>query len=311
MNEIKNCIDTALSEMRLSPDFTNRITESRNRDCQTDQPDGTDACLSLTFSPFHRTGRMLCQKPASPYAAVPRLHRIATAVLFAALLGTSAFAAGSLLYSRISVNQQALPELDPMEVIPLQPVDGTLTEYGQLKKTYTSMDALEDELGVRLLGTKPTTDNPYIKIFYTKTGDGYNEINIREYLLGDLTDFRAWNGEEIDITTEGNDQWYVWTQGTIYKSPVNLTIKIISDPSQQELDMEYMGYFQYVETFTSGQGYTVNVLQDTFSEDQQSDLSDDFVRRTHMVFVADGIQYTLEGRVPIQTMKEIIDTMQY
>ncbi len=30
-----------------------------------------------------------------------------------------------------------------------------------------------------------------------------------------------------------------------------------------------------------------------------------------MIFVADGIQYTLEGRVQVQALKEIINTMTY
>ncbi len=289
MNEIKNCIDTALSEMNLSPDFINQITQ------KTKNP-----------RRLHRTPR---QQQTAP-APVPRLARAAAAILCIALLGTSAFAAGSLLYSKISVNQQTMPELEPMKVIPLQPVDAAANEYGQIKKTYSSMEALQDELGVQLLGAGPAADNPYIKIFYTKTGDGFNEIDIREYLLGDLSDIREWNGEAIATATEGNDEWYVWTQGTIYKSPINLKINILSAPSQQELDMEYMGYFQYVETFTSEQGYTVNVLQDTVAEEQLPGLPDDFVPQTHMIFVADGIQYTLRGRVPIQTMKDIINKME-
>lgn len=289
MNEIKNCIDTALSEMNLSPDFINQITQETKNTRR-----------------LHRTPRQ--QQIA--HAPVPRLARAAVAVLCIALLGTSAFAAGSLLYSKISVNQQTMPKLEPMKIIPLEPVDAAANEYGQIKKTYPSMKALQDELGVQLLGADLAADNPYIKIFYTKTGDGFNEIDIREYLLGDLSDIREWNGEEIDTATEGNDEWYVWTQGTIYKRPINLKINILSAPSQQELDMEYMGYFQYVETFTSEQGYTVNVLQDTVAEEQLPGLPDDFVPQTHMIFVADGIQYTLQGRVPIQTMKDIINTME-
>lgn len=241
-----------------------------------------------------------------------RAHYSAAAVFLGiALLGTSAFAAGSLLYSRISVNQQTMPDLDPMEVIPLQPVDGTVTEYGQMQKTYPSMKELENELGIRLLGTNLATQNPYIKISYTQIGDGYHAIDIKEYLLGDLTDIREWNRENIDNTIQGNDIWYVWTQGSVYKSPLDLEIRIISDPSQPELDIEYMGYFQYIETFTSGQGYTVNVLQDTVDEDQSLHMPANFVPRTRMIFVADGIQYTLQGHVPVQTMKEVINTMAY
>ncbi len=297
MNEIKKRIDTELRELRLPPDFAARITESQNHARPT-----TASCPD-TFP--------MRQQRIPSCAPMHRLRHIAAAVLCIALLGTSAFAAGSLLHSRINVNQQSIPDLAPMEVIPLQAVEGTLTEYGQLQKTYTSMETLENELGIRLLGANLAAGNPYLKISYTKTGDGYNTIDIKEYLLGDLTDIREWDRKDVDNTREGNDRWYAWTHGTVYKSPVDLKIRIISDVSQSELDIDYLGYFQYIETFTSEQGYTVNVLQDTVAEGQQTSLPDDFVPRTIMIFVADGIQYTLEGRVQVQALKEIINTMTY
>lgn len=55
----------------------------------------------------------------------------------------------------------------------------------------------------------------------------------------------------------------------------------------------------------------MNVLQDTVSEEQQARLPDDFVPITHVVFVVDGIKYTLRGRVPVQAMKDIVNAMQY
>lgn len=272
MNEIKKCIDNELRNIKLSPDFITRITEQEKPQAQIRQP-----IRKMNYS-------------------------AATVLLCILLLGTSALAAGSLLYSRISVNQQQIPDLEPMEIIPLQPVDGT-------KRTFSSMEELENELGIKLLGSNLAAENPYIKIFYTKTGDGYNAIDIQEYLTGDLANIREWNGENNTSTTEGNDEWYAWTQGNIYKSPIDLNIVILSDPSQPELDTEYMGYFQYVETFTADQGYTVNVLQDTVDEDQLTNMPEDFIPQTRMVFVAGGIQYTLQGHVPIEIMKEVIDSM--
>lgn len=304
MNEIKKCIDTALSGMTLSPDFINQVTDPRKHLRQPVLPDqkGTSA---------HRAGHTLHQAQNPLCTPVRKLRHIAAAILCIALLGTTAIAAGSLFYSRSSVNQQALPEPDMMKVIPLQPVDGAVIKDAHLEKTYTSMKTLEDELGIKLLGTNLAVDNPYIKIDYVKIGDGYNRIDINDYLVGDLTNIREWNGEDIDTATGGNDKRYAWTQGATYQGPIHLQIEIISDPSQRGLEMEYMGDIQYIETFTSGQGYTVNVLQGTISEEQQAGLPDDFVPTTHMVFVADGIRYTLWGRVPVQTMKEIINAMQY
>lgn len=279
MNNIKKCIDSGLGGMKLSSDFIYQVETRGNS-------------KKMSYNTIYRMR----------YSAV-------AAVLCIILFGTVAFAAGTLIYSKIKVNQEDLPDLEPMEVVSLQSVEGTVTEYGDIEKTYGSMEELERDLGIKILGTDFATDNPYTKIFYKKIGDGYNVISIREYILGDLTNFREWNGVNVDSTVEGNDEWYAWTQGCIYKSPVNLKIEIISDPAQQELDTEYMGYYKYVETFTSEQGYTVNVLQDTIEEEQQTTISEAYTQQTQMVFVADGIRYTLSGRVPVETMKEIVDSM--
>ena len=163
-------------------------------------------------------------------------------------------------------------------------------------------------MGIKLLDTDLASENPFAKISYRKLGEGYHVIDIQEYILGDVTDIREWKGEPIDNTREGNDEWYVWTQGAVYKTPVDLKIEIISDPSQQELDTEYMGCYKYVETFTSQQGYTVNVLRDTIAEEQTA-LPEGYTPQTLMIFAAEGIRYTLEGRIPPETMKEIVSSM--
>ena len=46
-------------------------------------------------------------------------------------------------------------------------------------------------------------------------------------------------------------------------------------------------------------------------ENHPDSLPDGFVPRTVMVFVADGIQYTLQGHVPVQTMREVVCAMTY
>jgi hypothetical protein len=278
MNDIKKCIDSGLSDMKLSPDFAKRIENSK-------KPGGT----------FSGHGYRI-------------RYGVLTAVLCILLFGTAAFAAGSLLYSKIRVNQAAIPDLDPMEITAVNPVEGTVTEYGDVEKTYVSFRELEEELGIKLLDTDLASENPFAKISYRKLGEGYHVIDIQEYILGDVTDIREWKGEPIDNTREGNDEWYVWTQGAVYKTPVDLKIEIISDPSQQELDTEYMGCYKYVETFTSQQGYTVNVLRDTIAEEQTA-LPEGYTPQTLMIFAAEGIRYTLEGRIPPETMKEIVSSM--
>lgn len=56
----------------------------------------------------------------------------------------------------------------------------------------------------------------------------------------------------------------------------------------------------YVEIFTSEQGYTVNVIKSTTTSDTP---------QIQMVFVANGIRYTLQGRVPVDEMKDIVNSM--
>lgn len=279
MNRIKDCIDNGLSDMKLTPDFLERA----------------DSYQRTNKSSSHMTHR-------ARYSA-------AAAILSVVLFGTVAFAAGSLLYSKIKVNQKTIPDLEPMEVVAVKEVDGDITEYGDVEKEYTSVGEAETDLGVHLLDTELAADNEYTKVFYSKIGDGYHVLDVQECIMGDLSNIREWNESVIDNTVEGNDEWYAWTQGSIYKSPIDLKVEIISDPAQQELDTEYMGYFKYVETFVSEQGYTVNVLQDTVEEDDLDAMSEIYVPQTQMVFVADGIRYTLKGRVPSGTMKEVVNSM--
>lgn len=278
MNNIKKCIDSGLSGIKLSPDFPKQLekrTESGSTFCR----------------PVYKIR-----------------YGLIMAILCVMLFGTAVFAAGSLLYSKIQVNQESIPDLEPMEVVDIKSVESSVTECGVLEKTYSSIAELEKDLGIGLLNTEFASDSAFTKIIYKKLGGSYHVIDVQEYILGDLSNIQEWKGDPIDNTKEGNDEWYVWTQGNIYKTPVDLKIEIITDPSQQELDTEYMGYYKYVETFTSEQGYIVNVLQDTVAEGK-TDLPEGYTPQTLMIFVADGIRYTLEGHVPVDTLKEIVNSM--
>ena len=70
---------------------------------------------------------------------------------------------------------------------------------------------------------------------------------------------------------------------------------------------DYEGMYEYVESYTSSQGYKVNLIQDT--TDAENDQY--YVSEKCAVFVADGIRYTLKGRTSLETMKEIVDSMDY
>ena len=70
-------------------------------------------------------------------------------------------------------------------------------------------------------------------------------------------------------------------------------------------DRDYLGLYEFVESYTSDQGYMVNILQGTVIEE---DL-ENYVPEKVAVFVADGIRYSLKGRVSLDTLKSIINTM--
>ena len=80
--------------------------------------------------------------------------------------------------------------------------------------------------------------------------------------------------------------------------------------SQKQLDQgwdtDYLGFYEYVESYTSKQGYKVNLIQDTTGENE----SEDYISEKCAVFVADGIRYTLCGRISMAMIKEIVDSME-
>ena len=71
---------------------------------------------------------------------------------------------------------------------------------------------------------------------------------------------------------------------------------------------DYLGAYTFAESYTSPQGYRVNLIEDTTGENAA--LPDDIVSEKCAVFAADGILYTLTGRVSTETMKEIVASMQ-
>ena len=70
-------------------------------------------------------------------------------------------------------------------------------------------------------------------------------------------------------------------------------------------DMEYLGYYEYVESYVAEDGTKVNMVQGTFGNEEDGVVSEKIA-----IFVKNGVKYTLSGRVSIEEMKHIVDTMQ-
>ena len=170
------------------------------------------------------------------------------------------------------------------------PADGT-------EQQAEGLDALSRALGVPFLWAEGARENPYTRVSYQNFGGEYQIVKAKAYLVGDLRDL-VWQ-DEYD--------YYSWTAGTVYQTPVDLTLEWVSDEAQQPFDTDYLGYYAYADTFTSAGGHTVNLLVDTAPSTAGSGLKPECAA----VFVADGVRYTLSGHVTQQTMRAIVDSMSY
>ncbi len=231
----------------------------------------------------HRTGRKV-----SPlkYAAA------AAAVLL--VCGTTA-AAARYVVNELLVNGEKLPELDPMEIVQAEKITGEAEEGNTVYKEFSDYASLRAEFCPQLLDSELAADHPYMQGTIQTDNKDYAIIKVENYILGDTHDYRL----------VPRENWYQFEGGTKYASPVSLEAALILSEEQMETgwNEEYLGMYDYVESYVSEQGYHVNILQDTADENVVT------VSEKCAVFVADGIQYTLKGRVPLETMKEIVETM--
>ena len=141
-------------------------------------------------------------------------------------------------------------------------------------------------------------DNPYMLCRLYTDPDSFAIITVDNFILGDTDGYRFLEEENR----------YAYEQGEVYSSPVSLKADLILSELQMAVgwDTEYLGMSRFVESYTSEQGYKVNILEDM----AEGVNPQDYVSKKTAIFVAGGIRYTLSGRVPMDVMKEIVDTMQ-
>lgn len=217
-----------------------------------------------------------------------------TAAAVLLVCGTTAVAARYVV-NELLVNGEKLPELDPMAIVRAENVTGETEEGGTVCKEFSDYTALKAEFCPQLLDSELAADNPYMQGTLQTDNTDYAILKVENYILGDTHDYQLVPGEG----------WYQFESGTEYASPVSLEAALILSEEQMATgwNEEYLGMYEYVESYVSEQGYHVNILQDTTDENVVT------VSEKCAVFVADGIQYTLKGRVPLETMKEIVNTM--
>lgn len=260
------------------------------------------------------------------------------AAVFAAavILGGTGAAAGYRMLITHSVNGEVLPELDPMRVVeiyipegqlaafasaeqpaapapaehpaapaPAEQLDsagqGELTgvpdDYGMIQKDYKDYREIQEELGIHLLDTELSENNPYMQGHIMTDGSDFAMITVENYILGDTGRYQFLEEENR----------YAYESGNVFLSPVSLTVRLILSEEQlnRGWDWEYLGMYRFAESYTSGQGYRVNLVERTLENGDTGDA----VLEKSAVFVADGVEYTLRGRVSMETMKEIVETM--
>lgn len=84
-----------------------------------------------------------------------------------------------------------------------------------------------------------------------------------------------------------------------WNTPVNLEIDIAISPEQLNgFTYDFLGYYEFVEQYTSVQGWKVNVIGSVGAESY------------HLMFTADGIRYHLYGGAPLYRLKDVVDSME-
>lgn len=249
----------------------------------------------LTFNDTMKNNVMKYKKKKR-HSSVMKYVAAFTAIFI--LSGTTVFA-GYILLNKLNVNETTLPELDNMEVVTMLPLTTTVDEYGMVKETFTDYDMVRKELGVKLLDSELAQNNAYMQGKIETDNKDFAMITIKNYILGDTSNYEYLPSEER----------YQYEHGQEYYSPISLSMDIILSETQLKngWDIDYLGLYEYVETYTSEQGYTVNLIQDTIDEENVD--VENYISEKCVVFVADGVRYTLKGRTSIENMKMIVDTM--
>lgn len=227
-----------------------------------------------------------------------KYFRIPAAVLAALVLCTMTAFAGYYVYNAIRVNDEVIPELDSMKVVKVGKIQGNKDEDGFITKEYESYDMVNEELGTILLDSKIAENQEYMKAVLDTDNKDYITIHVYNYIIGDVTEIKR---------ISDYDYWYSFTPGEIYQSPISMDIDIILSEEQLKngMELDYLGMYQYQESYISQKGYKVNIISSDDEENVDNEKSEKYA-----VFVVDGIRYQIHGCVSTEKMKEIVDSME-
>ena len=137
---------------------------------------------------------------------------------------------------------------------------------------------------------------------FLEVSNGVEEITIYRSAKSDTRDSKlvtVYFSKLTDMYAEHTnmDEFYVHMP--------NAANNISQEQLEHGWDVEYLGYYEFAESYVSAKGYKVNVLEDTAEEP-----SEDYVSEKSAVFVADGVQYTIKGRTSMENIKRIVDSLE-
>ncbi len=221
-----------------------------------------------------------------------KFANVAAAALVLLLIGGTTVYAYYMLTNRTEVNQEELPAIGEMSCI--KSFDFSNVDE---KIIYDDYREFADLAGLNLLDSSLSEPNPYMQVRVETDKKDFAIIRVENYILGDTSNYQL--VEDINL--------YNCDPGEVYYSSISLEADLIL--SQEQLatgfDMEYLGYYEYVESYVAEDGTKVNMVQGTFGNEEDGVVSEKIA-----IFVKNGVKYTLSGRVSIEEMKHIVDTMQ-
>ncbi len=245
--------------------------------------------INQELAEIHMSEELKRKIKKNAVSKVPLRNRYMNAVaiwLFIIIVGCTTVFAEYLIYShsKINVNNKTLPELDEMRIVEINDLDMPVDDRGNTYEEIDNYRKIQEILGVNLLNS-PMAD----------------ELSDTDKTKGTIkTDNECFVMINIDNYIDEDDK--------IYYSPVSLKVDIIINQEQLDIgwNVDYLGYYRYVESYVSSNGYKVNIIESTVKGDESGWLS-----KKCAVFVADGIYYTVTGRMSMDDIKYIVDTMSY
>ncbi|MBS6063185.1 immunoglobulin-like domain-containing protein [Criibacterium bergeronii] len=220
------------------------------------------------------------------------LALISLSVLLAHIVSENIFIAMS------QAEQEKLPKLDSMYVKKFNKLNAVVDDYGHITvKKLNYYKKFQQELGINLLDSELTKDNQYVVTTLKTDNKDYAKIRCENFILGDTKNYKYIQG----------DSRYTYDRGEEYLTPISLDVAIMLSKEQKEsgLQVEYLGMYKFKESYLSARGYKVNIVEDTASKNGEENISQKIA-----VFVADGVQYTIEGRTSLENIKAIVDSME-